>query len=382
MSSKKNISGAKASSSVPSAASAAGSNAKGRNARRRQRNRNGNQGSPNGSVAVAYSHPQVGGAPTITRFNGGCRIAHRELVDESIVNSTTFAVQSVLELNPGLATTFPWLAPQAAQWEQYCCKRLVAQYIPFAPTSTQGDVIMSPEYDASDTVPTTEAQAANVQGSLTDACWKQLNMTLDPTAMMGIGPRKFVRSANVAGDPKTFDVGRLFICTNNGANTNAIGKVFLDYEFEFYIPQNSPESYTAARSLSLYSLHADQAFATGVIETVAWDSVIVDGIRFGTPSGAGVFTPPAGVYELAAQIGAADTADEDFNCLVEFYKNGALVVDSAAMSSADAFYLSTPLTHVVTFNGTDTLEVKVTMTGAAGNLTAVGTRNRLLVKLA
>jgi len=178
--------------------------------------------------------------PKITRTARSMRIAHRELVLSSVAGSTGFTVQNSLALNPGLTTTFPWLAPQAQQWEMYKVHRLRAEWIPIASTGTAGDVYLSPNYDASDPQPTTEVQAANNVNAVVDSVWKVLSCDLDPSSMMGLGPRKYVRPCAVAGDIKTFDIGKLFVCSNNEANTNTVGKLYLSYDFEFFTPQNDP----------------------------------------------------------------------------------------------------------------------------------------------
>jgi hypothetical protein len=49
----------------------------------------------------------------VTKPGQSFRVKHRELVNASVAGSTSFTVQSTLAINPGLAATFPWLAPQA-----------------------------------------------------------------------------------------------------------------------------------------------------------------------------------------------------------------------------------------------------------------------------
>jgi len=76
-------------------------------------------------------------APVVTRSKtGGFRVKHRELVTASISSSVAFATPVILSINPGLVASFPWLAPQASQYEQYVVHSLTMQYIPFCATST------------------------------------------------------------------------------------------------------------------------------------------------------------------------------------------------------------------------------------------------------
>ncbi len=324
--------------------------------------------------------------PKISRSARSCRIAHRELVVASIAGSTTFTVQNFLALNPGLAATFPWLAPQAQQWEQYRCLKLNAEYIPIAPTSTQGDIIISPNYDSSDPQPTTETQAGNSQDSVTLSCWSAVIVPLDPSAMMGLGPRRFVRPSAVAGDIKTFDVGTLAICSNNETGTSAIGKLYLDYDFEFFIPQNDPSTATLPLQTSLFAYaSANQTYTTSVAAVQNWNSKIYDPLGIGSGS-SGTFTPPAGVYLVYANICANDNGNETFTFKAEIIKNGASLsqplVSTVRMFAGSSPQLQNVVFGIVPCNGTDTIAVNVTLTGAAGTLIVVGGNNQLLFRLA
>lgn len=312
---------------------------------------------------------------------------HEELVISSIAGSTSFTVQSTLSLNPGLTATFPWLGPQAVQWEEYAVTRLYARYVAIAATSTKGDVIISPDYDASSPAPTTETQAANNQGTVTTNVWREFVIELDPRAMMNM-PRKFVRSTLVAGDIKTFDVGKLFIATNNCADTSAVGKLYLGYRIQCWVPQNSPSFATVPISTSFYTQNANQTFTTNVGAPLNWDSLIYDPLGVGAPA-SGVFTPPAGVYRIAAAMCFSDSSAEAFQVVAKILKNGsALSKDVGAQFNAGVslgageVLGSLSFDAIVPMNGTDTLQVQCTLTGAAGTLTATGTKCQLIFSLA
>lgn len=356
--------------------------------RAKQNNQNNNNNASRTTMSQAPSAvgvSTISGRPSIRNSGKGCRIAHRELVLASVAGSTTFTVQNFLKLNPGLSATFPWLAPQAAQWEQYQCHRLVAEWVPIAPTSTQGDIILSPNYDASDPQPTTETQAANNFGTLTDSCWKLGKLIMDVKAMMGLGPRRYVRQSNVAGDPKTFDIGTLAVCSNNETGTSAIGKLFLDYDFEFFIPQNDPNTSTAPQQTSMFALHNAQTFTTAVAAPLAFDTLVFDPLGIGSAA-TGVFTPPAGVYRIDCSVEFKDSSNENFNCVVHLYKNGADLTSIVAATSNNLVIAggntNISLIGVVTCNGTDTFQIQVTLTGAAGTLTAEANKQALIVSLA
>jgi len=342
------------------------------------------------STGVALSRRVQTVAPMISRGNKSMRIRHRELIATTVAGSTSFVVQNVYSINPGLAASFPWLAPQAQQWEQYTVHGIRYIWVPIAPTSTAGDVYLVPDYDASDPTPTTETQASDNVDSVVDSCWQDIVCDLDPKAMMGLGPRRFIRPCAVAGDVKTFDVGKFFLCTNNEAGTSAIGKLFVEYDFEFFEPQNSPSPATAPQGTSVFNYNNDTlVFSTGVAQNLAYDTVVFDPLGIGAPV-AGVFTPPAGSYRLEAVTTSTDSVAEVFQSLTQIFKNGAyatttnrgrVVSDFGAVNASFNEQVNIN-TGVVTCNGTDTIALNTTLTGAAGTLKVQNTYTNIIWSLA
>lgn len=338
-------------------------------------------------VAATYSRKMVTANPSITRGVRSMRIAHRELVSGSLAGANgAFVNQLTLALNPGLAATFPWLAPQAQQWEQYKCHKLSVEYVPIAATSTQGDVILSPDYDASDPTPTTEVQAVNNAGSIQDSCWKNIKLDLDLNAMMGLGPRRYVRPCNVAGDIKTFDIGKVFVGTVNQTATTAVGKIYVDYDFEFFVPQNSPSPSTTSVSTSFFSQNAQQTITTATPTPITFDTSVFDPISFGPPD-AGIFTPAAGTYKISCQASTFDNAVEACGGTMELLKNGASLTKKVkcqndSVANASGASMNFTVFAIIPFNGTDTFQVQQTLTGAAGTLFVVAGEAQLIAELA
>jgi len=358
-----------------------------RNLRRGNRRSDGfGMGAPQ-MVGAAVSRRIQSTAPQIIRTSKGMRIRHRELVVSSIAGATTFTVQNRLALNPGLASVFPWLAPQAQQWEEYTCHALRAEYIPIAPTSTAGDVIISPDYNASDPTPTTETQISDNVDTVEDSCWRDIEVNLTPSSMHPIGPRKYVRPCAVAGDIKTYDVGVLFVAVNNETGTSAVGKLWVEYDFEFFVPQNSPSPATTSQQTSFFSNHAATGFTTATPKAVPWDTLVFDPLNIG-PVAAGVFTPPAGCYKIFAQVTCEDSSAETFQGQLEILKNGASLASKVRCNFLDASVAAVGeidvlvVEAVVPMNGTDTFQVQLTLTGAGGTLTSVADSCQLIVSLA
>jgi hypothetical protein len=301
-------------------------------------------------------------------------VTHRELVGSAVTGSTGFNVTASYALNPGLATSFPWLSVQAQQFQEYRFRKLCYEYVPIAPTSTQGDVTLCVDYDSSNPPPTSEVQASDLSGTIVDSCWKPIMIRLNPSALHAIGPRKFIRSGNSYGDLKTFDSGNFYLCTENETGTTTIGKLYVSYTVEFFTPFNGPYQYTKASGTSSYGLCTSaQTLGSGVQTNVLFDTPFCNALNLTLTSG--VFTPPAGFYKIEAILTITDTASETLTIVGNVTKNAAnLPVTASTYPRVQAAGVagSTQTFTVVGYtscNGTDTISIFVEAIGTAGTLT-------------
>jgi hypothetical protein len=323
-------------------------------------------------VAAAYSRVQRSFEPKIVGGARSTRIKHRELI-ATVTGTVAFTNFGSFFLNPGLAATFPWLSTQAASWEQYRFHKLCFEYITRAPTSSTGSIVLSPDYDPLDSAPTSEQQAMSYRDASEDAPWKDQEVILDPTAMFPLGPRKYIRSAIIGGsDLKTYDAGVMHVSTTGQAGTDAVGKLFVEYEVEFFIPQTGSGGAEANRSMSMFNLSADNSLTTTVAEDVAFDEVIDNGL--GVTNTSGVFTLPAGNYLVHAEIavGTDGTGTAAVSQLVlAMLVDGAAAVppvnaqhDVGKLGGTSAMIWSCGISGFVSSDGTNTVSINVTLTCA------------------
>lgn len=315
------------------------------------------------SAPVSMSSAQKTKAPRVDQTKGGVRIRHRELI--GTVNGSVAFTATKFACNPGLSATFPWLAPQAVQWEQYRFHRLAFEFITRTSTATVGSVLLAPDYDPRDPSPSSEAQVSAYQDAVEDAAWRDQRCVLNVDSMHSLGPRKFVRSAAIGlSDIKTYDAANFFMCTTEEVNTNAVGKLWVDYDVELYVPQIGSSTSSSSLDASLYSQVASQTLASNVGEAVAFDTTVLDNLGIGTPA-VGVFTPPAGNYRLDAlvtsNIGAGNLLMEMY---LELYQDGAaLTVPVKSRWVADAgdvtYTNSLNISYALTFDGSQTFEFQV-----------------------
>jgi hypothetical protein len=329
------------------------------------------------AAAVAYSQEQK----FPTRTVRSRRIKNSELVG-SIVGSIAFNADQTYLVNPGLSTSFPWLAEIAKQWQQYRFHRLCYRYVTRTATSEKGSVILSPDYNSRDGAPESETQASNTQDSVEDVVWKSLTCELDPSAMFAVGPRKQIRVGTIVGDTSTYDAARLTVCVVGEDGTDEIGKLWVDYDVELYVPQNSPLAGLSGPTVaSVYRHSSSQGFATGVWEAQEWNVEVANPLGIGYVAGA--FTAPAGTYHVTGHASYSDDTDELFTIEVApYYAGVSLTMNTYARCdpSAASLTFAVPIDFVVTCDGTETFYVNVKLTGAAGTLTGLANNCILCIR--
>jgi hypothetical protein len=329
------------------------------------------------AAAVAYSQEQK----FPNKANRSRRIRNSELVG-SVLGSIAFDATQTFFVNPGLVTSFPWLSEIAKQWQQYRFHRLCYRYVTRTATAEKGSVIISPDYNPREVAPQTEQQASNTQDAVEDVVWKSLTCELDPSAMFAIGPRKQIRVGSVVGDTSTYDAARLTICVVGEDSADEIGKLWVDYDVELFVPQNSPHTALLGATVgSAYRFSANQAFATGVSEYIDWALELSNPL--GITYALGHFLAPAGTYHVTGHICYQDDAAEQFTAqVIPMYSGATLNQGSYARnhSGTAGNVICVPIDFIVTCDGTETFYMNGNLTGAAGALTAMGSYNFLCIR--
>lgn len=184
--------------------------------------------------------------PTVQRTSNSktCMGQEEFLVD--VVGAVGFTVQQTFALNPGLAASFPWLSIEAQGWERYRFRKLNFRYTTSTGSTTPGTVIMAPDYDAADAAPATQAVALTYKDRKYCPPWELDKLCrLQPASMNSAFKEHFVRTGALAAnqDVKTYDVGNLYLCVTGGTAVTW-GKLFVEYEVDFFNPQLPPGGQT------------------------------------------------------------------------------------------------------------------------------------------
>jgi hypothetical protein len=195
--------------------------------------------------------------------------------------------------------------------------------------------------------------------------------------MFPLGPRKFVRSSAVAyADYKAYDAGKLHMCVTEQDNTDNVGKLWVEYEVELFVPQNESSPPTLVQSsVARFYLGANQLMASTVAATVGIDATSFNGL--GITLNAGVFTLPKGNYEVQAHYVGNDSANESLTVTGEIL-SGANVIAAGTqgpLTVASAGNLSLFLVGYVASDGSTTVRLRAALTGASGALLLIGTED-------
>lgn len=258
----------------------------------------GDKKSPSVAV-VAVSNRQEFKVGRTDRY----RFHNSELISSVSAPSvfSDFDLVLTLPVNPGMKETFPWLSEQARQWEFYRFHKLRFRYITRAPTTTTGSVIISPEYSVKDPPPQTEAEATNTADAVEDSAWKEITCELTPSSMFPLGGRKLIRTSAIAADLNLYDAAVVYIVTAGIVGPLTVGKLWVDYDVEFFAPQNSPSQ----ENLAVQTAYLQNPTATNLPANSFVDmpvAAIQNAINLKVLANDFDFTLPKGVYRILAVV--------------------------------------------------------------------------------
>lgn len=187
----------------------------------------------------------------------GMRVQHREFISD-VLGAVNFTVSS-RPINPGLVTTFPWLALIAANFEKYKFRKLHFVYESSVATTAAGVVLSAIDTDAADPPPISK------QAMMSYECSERSNVWMTHTTRMPIQqPMLYVRTGPVpaGSDVKTYDAGNVFVASQGAASAAAIGELYVEYDVDLYVPQLTANPIVS--SLNINSLSTPINFNSAV----------------------------------------------------------------------------------------------------------------------
>ncbi len=170
-------------------------------------------------------------------------IRHKEYLGE-VMGSTGFTVQQTFNLNPGLLSTFPWLAPIAAKFQEYKILGAVFHYVPTSGTAVGtssaalGSVMMQTTYRAGDSAPTSKMEMLNEYWSTETPPYEVACHPIECDPKENPYNLHYVRTGALpaASDQLLYDYGTTFIAPSGMQTTGVVGDLWLTYEVELKKP--------------------------------------------------------------------------------------------------------------------------------------------------
>lgn len=188
---------------------------------------------------------QTGGATDsdvqiVPQGNRAVRIVYREYLGDVYTHPTVAGAFNIVSfrINPGLLSTFPWLAPIAQQYEQWTPNGVVFEFkstsSEYVATQALGSVIMATEYDSLDAV------YPNKQAMLNSAYSNEAKPSERIVHGVECDPRDtpnhiyYCRSGDTLpsnANIRDYDLGTFTIATQGGATANLnLGSLYVHYD--------------------------------------------------------------------------------------------------------------------------------------------------------
>jgi len=212
-------------------------------------------------------------------------VKHREYLQDVLSGPVAGAFSTTqFAINPGLVTTFPYLAQIASNFEEYRFKGLAFEFVsttsPFNANSAMGSTIIAMEYNAAAPAFTNKPQMENSDFAI--------SARFDKNIMYGVECASnaqnsyYVRQGGSTLPLPMTDLGTLFVATAPSTTfpvNSVIGELWVTYDVDFYRPRVTNARY------GYY--HASSPTTTGL----GWNPLVpgfIKSVSYGTMSGAAV----------------------------------------------------------------------------------------------
>lgn len=200
---------------------------------------------------------------------GGIIVRHREYIGD-LQSSIVFTNRN-FPLNPGLTSTFPWLAQIANAFEQYRFRGLIFEFkslsadalISAAQNIGQGTVIMATQYNALSPGFSSKIEMENYE--FANSAKPSISFMHPVECAMYQTPNTplYVRSGAIpaGADERLYDLGNFCVATQGlPSPSGTIGELWCTFEIEFFKPKYNSDT---AEGLGIDRFQSDNEQAGG-----------------------------------------------------------------------------------------------------------------------
>jgi hypothetical protein len=205
-----------------------------------------------GDYRVHYNSLMLGGAMSdgvytppeiINKSKDAVCLRHREYITD-ITATSAFTLQS-FDINPGLVSTFPWLAGVAENFEEYMITGMIFEYRTLsadyttASSAALGFVVMATQYNVlNPNFPDKKTMenyefANSAKPSETFIHPVECKKSLNPVSEL------YVRTGSVPAnaDQRLYDLGNFQIATGGNSGTGILGELWVTFEICLFKPK-------------------------------------------------------------------------------------------------------------------------------------------------
>lgn len=217
----------------------------------------------------------------------------------AVNNSIAFDC-SRYSINPGMPL-FTAASSQADHYQRYTFRKLVFRYVPSdGSTGTKGTVYLALNYDPEEAVPSDLKELSTYTSMVNTRVYETKSISLSRKDAFSDNPFKKVRCGPVGSNLNAYDTCLLLVARKDGADTGAIGNIWVDYEIEFQSRYTRPSTFYPTH-WAWWAKPGTQAFpATGV-----WGNMNFATERhnpMGIVNNSGVYTVPCGAFLVNIRI--------------------------------------------------------------------------------
>lgn len=240
-----------------------------------------------GSYKVAHNSLLEKPLPSMHSANQSVIVRHREYVTDVVSSATPlgFTAQSY-SINPGLVTSFPWLASLASLYQEYEFRGLIYEYvstsadaIASSTNTALGSVMLATQYRANAPAFTNKVSMLNEYFANDGKPSDDICHPIECDPKENPFQIQYIRSGSIGTneDIKLYDLGTFYIASVGvqGASVN-MGELWISYEVEL----KKPIAQTAINNVSTLSAHYQSTtaiataplnnpfIATGSVDTI------------------------------------------------------------------------------------------------------------------
>lgn len=216
-----------------------------------------------GSIFGSGDYEMIGPSPTHNVLAGNIPkfstthstniVCHREYLGD--IMGTAAFTNNAYPVNPGLATTFPWLSSVASSYQQYKMHGLIFEFrsliTDYVTSGAPGVIVMTTNYNSDDVIYPSRQAAENAEFAVSTKPTTNLVHMMECKSTETQTNILNVRTGNVpAGqDLRLYDHGNTQIITQNNP-VQALGELWVSYCVEFFKPKLGFTSGAASSSTS------------------------------------------------------------------------------------------------------------------------------------